>query len=52
MTVDREAFEKVKDEYYKIRGWDVTTGLQKREKLQELNLGDIADKLESEGLLG
>ena len=44
-------FEKMKDEFYQIRDWDVATGLQKRAKLEELNLGEIADKLEGEGLL-
>jgi aldehyde:ferredoxin oxidoreductase len=51
MVVDREKFEQMKDEYYQIRGWDVATGLQKRAKLEELNLEWVAQKLESEGLL-
>jgi aldehyde:ferredoxin oxidoreductase len=51
MVVEREKFEKMKDEYYQIRGWDVATGFQKRAKLEELNLGGVAEKLESEGLL-
>ena len=41
----------MKDEYYQIRGLDVATGLQTRAKLKELSLGDIADKLQGEGLL-
>jgi aldehyde:ferredoxin oxidoreductase len=51
MVVDRAEFERMMDEFYSIRGWDVTTGLQTRAKLEELNLGEIADTLESEGLL-
>jgi len=38
MVVDREQFEKMKDEYYRIRGWDVESGLPTWEKLRELNL--------------
>jgi len=50
-VLDREKFEKVKDEYYSLRGWDVGTGLQTRAKLEELGLGDIAEDLERRGLL-
>ena len=39
------------DEYYDYRGWDPKTGLQTRAKLEELDLGDIADVLEKEGVL-
>ncbi len=52
MVVDREQFERMKDEYYGIRGWDVRTGLQKRARLEELGLGDVAAELERQGLLG
>jgi aldehyde:ferredoxin oxidoreductase len=38
MVLDRKGFEKMKDEYYSIRGWDVSTGLQTLEKLRELKL--------------
>ncbi|MFC1857825.1 aldehyde ferredoxin oxidoreductase C-terminal domain-containing protein [Thermodesulfobacteriota bacterium] len=51
VVVDREKFEKLKDEYYAIRGWDVSTGLQKQDKLEELNLGDVAQELETRRLL-
>jgi len=51
MVVDREKFEGMKDEYYAIRGWDVGTGLQKRARLEELGLGDVAGELEEQGLL-
>lgn len=51
MVVDREEFEKMKDEFYQIRGWDIPSGLQKRAKLRELDLNDVAQRLESEGLL-
>jgi aldehyde:ferredoxin oxidoreductase len=40
-VVDREKFEKMKDEYYQLRGWDIKTGLQTKAKLMELGLEDI-----------
>ena len=39
--IDRTEFEKMKDEYYLLRGWDVATGIPTRTKLEELDLGDI-----------
>jgi len=51
MTVDREQFERMKDEYYAIRGWDVRTGLQKKARLEDLGLGDVAAELQNRGCL-
>lgn len=51
MVVDREEFEKMKGEFYQIRGWDVSSGLQTRAKLEKLNLNDVAQRLEGERLL-
>lgn len=48
---DKEKLKKALDEYYRIRGWDVNTGWQTRAKLEELELGDIADELEHSGKL-
>ena len=50
-VVDREQFEKMKDEYYDIRGWDVATGLQKKKGLEDLELKDVAEIMDKEGLL-
>ena len=50
-VLDRAEFETMKDEYYRLRGWDAATGLQTRASLQRLELGDIADDLERTGLL-
>ena len=50
-VIDRDEFEKMKDEFYQIRGWDAATGLQTRDKLEELSLKEVADRLEGEGLL-
>ena len=44
--LDRSDFERMKDEYYELRGWDVVTGLQKREKLVELDLENVASELD------
>jgi aldehyde:ferredoxin oxidoreductase len=49
-VIDREEFEKLKDEYYALRGWDVATGLQKWARLSELGLKDIAQSLGESGL--
>ncbi|MBW2143874.1 MAG: hypothetical protein JRG75_05695, partial [Deltaproteobacteria bacterium] len=47
----REDFEKLKDEFYGLRGWDVATGLQTRAKLRELGLDDVAVELADRGLV-
>jgi len=44
-VVDRVEFERMKNEYYGFRGWDVASGLQKRSKLEELGLAYIAEDL-------
>jgi aldehyde:ferredoxin oxidoreductase len=49
--VDREAFEKMKDEYYQLRRWDVATGLQTRAQLEDVGLKDVAQDLERRGLV-
>lgn len=51
MTLDRQAFEKMKDEYYAIRNWDVATGLPTRQGLEALDLKEIADGLKELGKL-
>ena len=51
MVVDRDAFAKMKDEYYGLRGWDIETGLQTRTKLETLGLGDIAEALGRDHLI-
>ena len=49
--VDREGFERLKDEYYTLRGWDPETGFPIRQTLQGLDLEDIAGDLEKRGLV-
>ncbi len=50
-VLDRQKFEKMKDELYALRGWDVATGLQTKAKLVELGMGEIADDLNKRGLV-
>ncbi len=40
-ALDRNLFEKLKDEYYGLRRWDPKTGLFKRETLEDLDLAEL-----------
>jgi aldehyde:ferredoxin oxidoreductase len=44
--VDRAEFERMKDEYYHLRQWDIATGLQTTAKLEQLGLRGVAQDLE------
>ncbi len=46
----RADFERVKDEYYRLRRWDVATGLQLSSTLGNMGLRDVASDLEARGL--
>ena len=50
-VVNRGEFERMQDEYYRLRGWDAATGLQTRKKLDELGLNEVADDLEQRKLI-
>jgi len=50
-TMDRAEFERMKDEYYDLRRWDVPSGLQKQTLLEDLRLGFVCRELEGLGLL-
>ncbi len=43
-VVDREAFEKMLDEYYEVVGWDIETGVPTEEKLRQLEIADLKPK--------
>jgi aldehyde:ferredoxin oxidoreductase len=45
--LERDKFEKMKSDFYKVRGWDVQTGIPGRKKLEELGLDYVADELET-----
>ena len=49
--LDKEKFEKMKDEYYTLRGWDVKTSWPTKETYERLGLGDVADTLQKLGKL-
>ena len=51
-SLDRNEFEKLKDEYYELRGWERETGLQTMECMAYLGMDDIAGELDDMGLLG
>jgi aldehyde:ferredoxin oxidoreductase len=44
-VMDEQKFEEMKDEYYEIRGWDKTSGVPSREKLEQLGLNDVAEEV-------
>jgi len=50
-VLDRGEFEKMKTDYYQLRGWDTATGFPTRAGLNELGLGDIAGDLKNRGLV-
>jgi len=50
--LDKALFEKMKDEYYSLRGWDVETGYQKESTLKTLDMKDIAKDLKKMKKLG
>lgn len=50
-VVDREKYQSILDEYYQLRGWDVTSGLQTKARLIELDLEDVAMDLEQRELI-
>ena len=44
-AVARDTFERMLDEYYALRGWDVSTGLLKKETLTTLSLSELIGHL-------
>lgn len=51
MNLRRDDIEKMLDEYYEERGWDVKKGIPTKGKLVELGLEDVAEDLERRGFL-
>lgn len=49
-AVDRNDFEKIRDEYYEIRGWDVETGVLTKKTLIRLGLEDVIQKLKGKAV--
>jgi aldehyde:ferredoxin oxidoreductase len=46
LAKERGRLEAIKDRFYKLRGWDLTTGVPTRATLESLDLKDVADELE------
>lgn len=44
-TVNKEDFNRVMDDYYVARGWDLKTGLFKKENLESLGLSDLVGEM-------
>lgn len=47
----REDLERAKSDYYKLMGWDTSTGIPTGQTLQRLGLKEVAEGLEKRGLL-
>ena len=45
-VLDRDQFEEMKSEYYRLRGWDVNTGIPTGARLHELGLADVVLDME------
>ncbi|MDD4876329.1 MAG: aldehyde ferredoxin oxidoreductase C-terminal domain-containing protein, partial [Dehalococcoidales bacterium] len=51
-TLSRTGFEDWKTKYYKLEGWDPSSGWPTRNTLEEQGLKKVADELQSKGKLG
>jgi aldehyde:ferredoxin oxidoreductase len=49
-VLERDKFEELKSEYYRLRGWDVSTGYPTQVKLKGLGLDDVSGDLALLGL--
>jgi aldehyde:ferredoxin oxidoreductase len=49
---ERDKFDEFKTRFYKLQGWDTSTGYPTRETLESLDLGYVADELEQSDRLG
>ncbi|MCP4753280.1 MAG: hypothetical protein GY866_20510 [Proteobacteria bacterium] len=47
--LDKKAYHEMRDEFYRLRGWDTETGFQKTETLDRLDLSDVAEALKKMG---
>ncbi|NIO06413.1 MAG: hypothetical protein GTO13_23225 [Proteobacteria bacterium] len=48
---NREDLERAKDEFYQLCGWDAATGIPTRNKLEKVDLKEVADDLQNRGIL-
>jgi len=50
-AADRSEFEKLRDEYYQARRWDVASRHQTKNEFEELGPHGVAEDLERRGLI-
>jgi aldehyde:ferredoxin oxidoreductase len=50
--LDKAKFEKMKEEYYSLRGWDPDSGYQKATTLKKLGMEDVGKQLQKANKLG
>ena len=43
--VSEAELEKMKDDYYRLMGWNLETGILMRETLEKYGLADVADSI-------
>lgn len=48
-VVERQVFEEMRAEFYRMRGWDAETGMQTAETLERLDLNELKDALREMG---
>jgi len=46
-VLDRQGFERMKNEYYELRGWDTASGLQSKSTLERLDLSFLTPELDA-----
>ncbi|MFC1947842.1 aldehyde ferredoxin oxidoreductase N-terminal domain-containing protein [Chloroflexota bacterium] len=51
LTLERDEYSRMLDDYYRLRGWDTNTGLPTTEHLNRLGLNEIVPDLERLGLV-
>ncbi|MEE8399705.1 MAG: aldehyde ferredoxin oxidoreductase C-terminal domain-containing protein, partial [Desulfobacterales bacterium] len=51
-VLDRKKYEDMRDEYYRLRGWDGATGFQTAQSLEALDMDDVIEELKERELLG
>jgi aldehyde:ferredoxin oxidoreductase len=50
-VIKKSNFNKMLDDYYECRGWEMESGVPTRETLEKLDLKDVADDLKRQGFI-
>jgi aldehyde:ferredoxin oxidoreductase len=51
-TLNKDKFDEFKTRFYRLQGWDESSGYPTRKTLESLDLGYVADELKSNNKLG